>query len=199
MFPLRKRFSLPAARKTSRFSRRSLRPLAANNHFYNLNRIRYASNEKYSPRAADRSGLNSYRLPRLWMFHDASTRVDPLAGFSFKDRDYLPLLSEIAEGQADNRFFSGSFNAPLFPDPVISTPSPARVPAAIRRTKYLMASSSAPLIEPSSNGAFLQFAIPRQVLICVRRKQRHEIMHAIKRAGTKVKKGKWTEDSYIRC
>lgn len=46
----------------------------------------------------------------------------------------------------------------------------------------------------------LAFSIPRNVLICIRRKQRKQVLFATGKAGKSgQKKPKWTEDSFIRC
>lgn len=121
---------------------------------------------------------------------------------SFLRSRYDPLLSFPSEGQTDHRFYSfDSFSSgewsPWSPLEVLS--SPVRVPARIRGTKYVLSPPSH-VLEPSGSFAqYLQFSMPRQVLVCVRRKQRREVLLALGRGGGRHKPPKWDEDSFVRC
>lgn len=120
----------------------------------------------------------------------------------FLDSRYDPILDFPSEGQIDHRYFvPGSFYSgewsPRSPLEVLS--SPVRVPARIRGTKYIVSPPSH-VLEPSGSSAqYLQFSMPRQVLVCVRRKQRREVLLALGRGGGRNKPPKWDEDSFIRC
>lgn len=43
------------------------------------------------------------------------------------------------------------------------------------------------------------FASPRKVMVCVRRKERREVLFAKKRTGAGNKRPRWTETSYTAC
>lgn len=47
----------------------------------------------------------------------------------------------------------------------------------------------------------VQFKVPNQVAICVRRKRRKEVLHALRRTGrgARRRKAKWSEFSSVRC
>lgn len=45
----------------------------------------------------------------------------------------------------------------------------------------------------------LSFAVPAHVAVCVRRKERREVLFAHGKGGGKVKPGKWSEFSDINC
>lgn len=176
-------------RKASRFSSQKLRS------HWNLNAYKSA-----------KRGLqyNPYKERSLWryapLFHDSSRLVDPvvrLTGFTpgeLEDR-YDSLPDVVAEGFPDFRRFA--FQPFSFERD--TSQSIARTPARIRGTKYLVAPPS-PVVSPAGvHNQYLQFDSPRQVLICVRRKQRREVLFAFNRAGGGHKRPKWREDSYIRC
>lgn len=166
-------------------------------------------------RAAFRGPVNDsryhrrHRLRLMPFFHDSTRLVDSfthLTGLTPAEIDerYDSLPDVIAEGQADRRFYnpilsggeSYSFSTPRVVSPLSS---PARVPARIRSTKYLVAPPS-PVVSPAGvHNEYLQFNSPRQVLTCVRRRQRREVLFALRRAGGGHKKPRWREDSYIRC
>lgn len=177
------------------------------NHTPNRPRLRLHTNHYYGMYDRFRTPANDARYKRrsAWryapIFHDARTKSDPLMelGFNIGNR-YAPIFDTVAEGQIDNRFFNGDFHAPLY-GTEIAPAVPARIPARIRHTKYVIAPSS-PVVEPSGpTGAFYSFAVPQQVMVCVRRKQRKEVMHALGHAGSRKKqaKPKRNETSYIRC
>lgn len=108
----------------------------------------------------------------------------------------------LLQGLADNRYWSPGDNAFSANTDVPTLPkSIARIP--IRKTQYLSSKiQGTPNTEvsPTPQG-YLQFSIPPQVMICVRRQQRREVLHALHIAGSrrKQKAPKWNEDSYIRC
>jgi len=68
--------------------------------------------------------------------------------------------------------------------------SERRLPAASRRS-----------FAPRMSSPITAFAEPREVLVCVRRSQRREVLHALKRtgSGTSSKKPKLTWRSKISC
>lgn len=43
------------------------------------------------------------------------------------------------------------------------------------------------------------FARPREVVICVRRKERREVIHALRKNGRGGKRARWSEWSHINC
>ncbi len=116
---------------------------------------------------------------------------------------YRPLYSNVSQGVADRRSFS--FNVRI-PDGISSgiseLDSSVTVPAVVKKKskQVIVSPSVAPLLSPAGrNLAYLQFTIPPQVMICVRRKQRREVLLALGKGGTGFKKPKWNEDSFIRC
>lgn len=121
---------------------------------------------------------------------------DPL----FIRNRYAPIFNTVAEGQVDNRYFDGSFISPLSDD-FVAPVAPARIPARIRGTKYIVAPSSSVVESSGPTGAFYSFSVPEQVMVCVRRKQRKEVLHALGHAGSRKKQAKpeWNRTSYIRC
>lgn len=57
-----------------------------------------------------------------------------------------------------------------------------------------------PLPAFSSDLARLAFSVPHEVLTCIRRKQRKQVLFAKRKAGKSgQKKPKWNDESYIRC
>ena len=67
-----------------------------------------------------------------------------------------------------------------------------------RRVARLEAARQTPLYRPAAH--HVQFAHPKQVIICVRRNRRKEIMHALKKTGRggqkKPKRNFWSE---VKC
>lgn len=43
------------------------------------------------------------------------------------------------------------------------------------------------------------FAVPERVALCVRRKRRKEVLHALRKVGRGHKRAKWNEWSKVRC
>lgn len=75
---------------------------------------------------------------------------------------------------------------------VISRPSPG----PLRQSKALHAPIYTPRVSlPSS----VRFEAPKAVPICVRRKQRKEVLHALGKAGGRVRKPKQSIYSSVRC
>lgn len=78
-------------------------------------------------------------------------------------------------------------------------------PARIRTAAPIFSRSSTRLVAPRSvRGAFpsskVGFAVPHDVAICVRRKQRKEVLHAKGRAGGKVSRfRRRNEFSNVKC
>lgn len=182
-FPIKKL----RTRKASRFASQRLRSQ------WNLNAWKSA-----------KKGLQYDPYRRSWrfspLFHDSSRLVDPvvcLTGLTpgeIEDR-YDSVSNLLSEGFSDSRRFT--FN-PLSGVADISQPV-ARTPARIRGTQYLIAPPS-PVLSPAGvHNQYLQFNSPRQVLTCVRRHQRREVLFALGRSGAGHKRPQWREDSYIRC
>lgn len=196
-------FGLRLKRATRRISHSPNRPRLRlhqrpiNSHYYSVDRFRTPANDARYNRY--KRGI---RFRYAALFHDARTRLDPLLSLftpqQISDR-YAPIIDTVSEGQADHRYFDWSSNDFLQAD--IAPVAPARVPARILGTKYIVAPSS-PVVESSGpTGAFYSFAVPKQVLVCVRRKQRKEVMHALGHAGSRKRQAKprRNETSYIRC
>lgn len=193
VFPVRKL----RTRKASRFASHRLRS------HWSLNAYKSAKRGlQYNPYKRSR-----WRYAPL--FHDSSRLVDSLTHLTGLSPDeieaeYDSLPSVIAEGQADNRFYNPSVVSPesysfSSSGVVQSLESPARSPARIRETKYLVAPPS-PVVSPAGvQNQYLQFNSPRQVLTCVRRQKRREVLFALRRTGGGHRKPKWREESYIRC
>lgn len=153
------------------------------------------------------------RSRHLWryapLFHDSSRLVDPLQEFSgVKDVSYRPLYHTGSEGQVDHRFYHPAFNGRSSYTPLVDASfkglDVVRVPAEVSKKKSsrkIFIAPPSPMVVPShdKDGAYLQFNLPRQVLVCVRRKQRREVLFALGKGGGKHKRPEWSEDSYIRC
>lgn len=161
----------------------------------------YGMYDKFRTPANDaryKRGIRNFRYTAFLFhdFHDARAISDSL----FIGNRYAPTVDTVAEGQADNRFFDGSFISPLS-DGFVAPSAPARIPARIRGTKYIVAPSSSVVESTGPTGAFYSFSIPQQVMVCVRRKQRKEVMHALGHAGSRKKQRmpKRNETSNIRC
>lgn len=183
-FPIRKL----RTRKASRFASHRLRSQ------WNLDAWKSAKKGlQYDPYRASR-----WRYAPL--FHDSRRLVDPvvrLTGFTPGELEerYDSIPDIVAEGFPDIRRFA--FQPFSFERD--TSQSIARTPARIRGTKYLVAPPS-PVVSPAGvHNQYLQFNSPRQVLTCVRRHQRREVLFALNRAGGGHRKPKWREDSYIRC
>lgn len=157
-----------------------------------------------------RRGLqyNPYKRRSLWhvpfLFHDATRLVDPLEDLRRStDVRYRPLYDSGSEGQTDHRFF--------YPDTSSiqrdSLKSIARYPAQVEVSKQskprkrVIIAPPSPMVVPSKDkdGAYLQFNLPRQVAVCVRRHQRREVLFALGKGGGRTKPPVWKEESYIRC
>ena len=175
-------------RKASSFSSQRLRS------HWNLNAWKSAKKGlQYDPYKRSR-----WRYAPL--FHDSTrlvdsfTRLTGLTPAEIEER-YVAIPDTVAEGFPDFRQFA--FQSFSFERD--TSQSIVRVPAAIRSTKYLVAPPS-PVVSPAGvHNQYLQFNSPRQVLTCVRRHQRREVLFALNRAGGGHRKPKWREDSYIRC
>lgn len=193
MFSLRK--FRHATRGTSRTPNRPRLRLHTNPYYGMYDRFMHPANDSRYKRGI------AWRYSPL--FHDARVTSDPLLDLFSPGqigKRYAPIFNTVAEGQIDNRYFNGSIISPLS-DGQIAPSSPARIPARIRGTEYIVAPSS-PVVESSGpTGAFYSFTVPQQVMVCVRRKQRKEVMHALGHAGSRKRqaKPKRNETSYIRC
>ena len=51
----------------------------------------------------------------------------------------------------------------------------------------------------SQTKAIVAFAEPKRVLVCVKRKERREVLHAKKKAGRSVRSPTWNRFSHISC
>lgn len=169
--------------------------------FSNRPRLRLHTNKMYE--ALRQGSVNDARYSRrrwhLLMFHDAPVRAgqreflaDPALSLMKRGMTDVEVLDSLSQGVADKRslsFFNGSAS---------------RISKRILRRFPVMASSDvllppSPAIHPSgSKGERLSFALPRSVLVCVRRKQRREVLLALGRGG-RNKPPEWNEESYIRC
>lgn len=90
-------------------------------------------------------------------------------------------------------------------------------PEPDRKPTYVNRRDSARLVVPSKREtpkgrmvrydppASVAFARPRDVAVCVRRKRRREVLHALRHAGAgggrkrKRRRARWNEHSYVRC
>lgn len=184
-------------REPSRFSNQRLRS------HWNLSAFRSAKGGlQYDPYA--RRPL--FRFVPL--FHDSTRLVDPLEDF-WKGKDdvsYRPLLNTGSKGQTDHRLYHplsyGDSSRSSFVYENVKRSDVARVPAVVqKKQRQIFLPPPSPMVVPSKDkdGAYLQFNFPRQVLVCVRRHQRREVLFALGRAGGGHKPPKWNDDSYIRC
>lgn len=177
-------------RKTSRFTSHRLRSHWSLNAFKSAKKgLQYDPYKKKSWRYAP-------------LFHDVHKFDDPvvrLTGLtpSEIEDNYVPFSDVLAEGLADRRYYSPGVDVSSYIPAEGRTV--ARIPAQIRHTKYLVAPPS-PVVQPAGvKNQYLQFSSPRQVLTCVRRKQRREVLLAFGKGGSKHKRPEWREESYIRC
>lgn len=103
----------------------------------------------------------------------------------------------VFSGIADARtyFPDISFN----PQSSLSRPllSVARKP--IKRQSKVIASPSNQVVPSGRRAEHLRFAVPAQVIICVRRRQRRQVLFAFGKGGSGHRKPQWKADSYIRC
>lgn len=174
------------------------------NRFSNRPRLRLHTNYAYS---ALKSGpANDARYARRrWkflMFHDAPVRAlhreylaDPALTLMRKGSD-AEVIDALSQGLSDRRtgvFFtrlSGQFRNGLFQEL-------RRYPVKVAPDVLLPPS---PAVHPTgSRGERLSFSLPQSVMVCVRRKQRREVLLALGRGGAKHKPPKWNEESHIRC
>lgn len=186
MSALRKHLRKHVTRKVSSFPNHRLRlhgRKAANNRSYH-------SYRHYGDAANDaRYHRNRFSLSPL-LFHDAHSRhAMRFSSSSVIARDpYLQGLSDveipdfIAEGQADRRFFSGPVSTP---NGVKARPL-ARYP--VLQTDGVAVAPPSPAVQPAGrHNVHFRFALPPAVAICIRRKQRREIMFALGHAGSRRK------------
>lgn len=192
-FPLRKM----RTRRVSRSANHRLRS------HWNLNAYKSAK------RGLQYDSRRRSRWHYVPLFHDSKRYRDPLIALtglmpSALEERYHAVSDEVAGGLSDRRVFHfdthlGDYRSGEDYGVSPTVVNPARTPARIRGTKYLVA-PPAPVVTPSGKtGAFLSFNVPPQVMVCVRRKQRKEVLFALGKAGGRHKSPKWSDESYIRC
>ena len=101
----------------------------------------------------------------------------------------------MAEGVVDNRYF-----APARRYDVQSQKSRQIARKALVLSPSVHLAPSGQLLEPS--GRFfdrLGFSVPQQVLVCVRRKQRRQVIFAKGKNGRGNRKPRWNATSHIWC
>lgn len=166
-------------------------------------RLRLHTNKYYSAFKAGPANEARYARRRwhLLMFHDAPIHplqrefyTDPALSLMKRGYADAEVVDALAQGVADRRSIS-IFNS-----------SGSRISKGIFRrfpvkvSPNLVMAPPSPAIQPAGRSAeHLRFVLPRSVLVCVRRKQRREVLLALGRGGSRHKPPEWNEESYIRC
>lgn len=89
------------------------------------------------------------------------------------------------------------FTPEIFPIVKAIKRSQARMEVNARKADAARPFAARHLTAPAN----LRFADPRGVAICIRRHQRREVLHALKRTGrgSSRKLGRWNEHSHVSC
>lgn len=135
----------------------------------------------------------SVPVPRVERRYRAGIRVTPLRRYSDASR-------------SATRVRSRTLTAPSVEVPVLPLPSPVHVlprsdafARRVPRTQVMSGQALArPAVTPTVNLRALYYARP-DVMVCVRRKQRKEVLFAKGRAGGNHKKPRFTEESKYIC
>lgn len=179
-----------ATRKANRFSKPRLR----------LHRNKYYSAFKAGP-ANEARYARARRRWHLLMFHDAPLNsmqrefyTDPALSLMKRGYSDVEVVDALAQGVGDRRSMS-----------IFNSSSSRISPGILRRfpvkvSPNLVMTPPSPAIQPAGRSAeHLRFVLPRSVLVCVRRKQRREVLLALGKGGSRHKRPEWSEESYIRC
>lgn len=137
----------------------------------------------------------SIAIPRIERRYRADVRVTPFRRYSDSSR-------------SATRVRSRTLTAPSVEVPAISLPSLPRVHVLpqvdsfarrIPRTQVMSGQALArPVVKPTVNLRALYYARP-DVMVCVRRKQRREVLFATGKASGSHKKPRFTEESKYIC
>lgn len=140
---------------------------------------------------------NSRRL--YWLFHDAPTRVyqknflaDPVTHLMKAGYSDAEVFDAISEGVPVN-------NAVLRDSRVSKRVSTLkRSPLRLPNNDVLLPPSPA-VVPTGARAEHLSFLLPKSVMVCVRRKQRRQVLLALGRGGAGNKPPHWSDESYLRC
>lgn len=118
---------------------------------------------------------------------DLTSLVTPLRSVSVLKPTRFDYVSKLTEVE-DRRLFSPEIDPPARS---IHTRSATQL-VAPRKAQRVHGRSTV----PNAVG----FARPREVVICIRRKQRREVLHALlRKTGRGGKRARWSEWSHINC
>lgn len=171
------------------------------NSFSNLHKLRSLNAYRSAWKGIQ---YNPYKKSRRWhllMFHDSPTRAyqrsmltDPVTRLMVGGLSDAEVVDAVSQGQVDHRLFNGSSRVDSLPHRKVLTRFPVKV------SPDLVMAPPSPAVHPTGKSAeHLSFILPRSVMVCVRRKQRREVLLALRRGGSGNRRPKWTEESYIRC
>nr|DAW32785.1 MAG TPA: hypothetical protein [Microviridae sp.] len=159
---------------------------------YNLDDYRFGRGRSFDVVDNSRRRLAYGILPILGNSSFGSLRS--LSSFPL-DLEITSSRHELAEGFIDNRYFAPSRRYDVQSE---ENRSIARKALVLSPSVHLAPSGQ--LLEPS--GRFfdrLGFSVPQQVLVCVRRKQRRQVLFAKGKSGSGNRKPRWNANSYIWC
>lgn len=123
---------------------------------------------------------------------------------------YVGRSSRASVKSSDSEFndtvFSGIADArTYFPDISFNRQSSVSRPLLqvarkpVKRQSRVIASPVNQVVPDGRRSEYLRFAVPSQVLICVRRKQRRQVLFALGKGGSGHRNPKWKAESRIRC
>lgn len=153
-------------------------------------RTRDRSSIASGSRARDRAGPGSLRSPSFFTpavlsLSDSGSDLDDFQATVPDDRRlHIPTPPSRVRVRTRASMPAYSFSG---------TPSHVVAPGA-RKT-----SQSRGKAFPKAGPAALLFAAPKTVQVCVQRGQRREVLHALGKAGSKVKPGRYGPFSKVRC
>lgn len=123
--------------------------------------------------------------------------VRPLLGRRNKARE-MDLEYGLLDGLSDYRTFHPDWSSYTGSDGVsVPSFSVARVP--IRKTQYVVGVPRSEVVPAGRHAEYLRFALPSQVMICLRRRQRRQVLFALGKGGSGHRPPEWKEESHIRC
>lgn len=170
------------------------------NSFSNLHKLRSLNAYRAAWKGIQYDPYKKSRRWHLLMFHDSPTRAyqrsmltDPVTKLMAGGLTDVEVLDSIAQGLPDRRFvpMSDGFRRNV-------SKELSRLPVKV--SPDLVMAPPSPAVHPTGKSAeHLSFILPRSVMVCVRRKQRREVLLALRRGGSGNRRPKWTEESYIRC
>lgn len=123
--------------------------------------------------------------------------VRPLLGRLDKARE-MDLEYGLLDGLSDYRTFHPDWSSYSGSDGV-SIPSFPVTRVPIRKTQYVVGVPRSEVVPAGRHAEYLRFALPSQVMICVRRRQRRQVLFALGKGGSGYRPPEWKEESHIRC